>query len=509
MARLPDRPDFAALEQEANELLHLRLLGNPAFTLEDAQMSIAREYGLPNWQALRNNVDWRNTRFSTAREHAVPYWLHAVYGHQEDPPKPEAAARTLAEQRDFVQSDLFLACAAGEENIVRDAVAADPACVNRMPEGWVCPGCKNMIAMPPLVAVTHSTLLRIPKYRDRLRSCARILLDAGADPNQSYMENDHPLSALYGAAGKNHDVELTRMLLAAGANPNDGESLYHSLETLDNTCTRLLLEAGARVDGSNALHHCLDTDRIELLRLLLSHTKDANDLDSGIGRPLLWAIRRRRDRAHIEALLAAGADPRAKSNDGISAYKLAMQMGLTDVAQALAEAGAAEGISIEDQFVAACARVDETEACRILTMRPDILASLSEVQLKQLPQLVEVHNFDAVRLMVRLGWPIAVRGGDWGASALNHAVYQGNPGLTRFLLEHGASWTEQNNFGGAVNGILAWASRNQPPESGDWVGCAHALIDHGMPILELDGQYSDEVERFLAAERARLSKKQE
>ena len=108
--------------------------------------------------------------------------------------------------------------------------------------------------------------------------------------------------------------------------------------------------------------------------------------------------------------------------------------------------------------------------------------------------------------MVELGWPIAVTGGDWQASALNLAVYQGDPELTRFLLEHGASWTERHGFNDNVRGILGWASRNQPVHGfahaglwrSDWVACARALVEHGMPIPESDQNYSEAVAAFFA-----------
>jgi hypothetical protein len=122
---------------------------------------------------------------------------------------------------------------------------------------------------------------------------------------------------------------------------------------------------------------------------------------------------------------------------------------------------------------------------------------------RQLPNLTEAGNKEAVRLMVRLGWPIAVTGGDWKASALNLAVYQGDADLTRFLLENGASWTERQGFDDNAHGTLCWASRNMDPAN-DYVGCARALIDHGLPILELDGDYSEEVAGFSESERKRL-----
>ena len=438
----------------------------------------------------------------------MPLWLHLVYGHDNDRPQPELAARKLAERPDLAQGDLFLACAIGDEAAIGSAIAADPACVNAISNPWTCPGCKRALGMPPLVAVTHSSLLQLPEYADRLRRSARLLLDSGADPNQSWIyagPGEFRLSALYGAAGKNHDPQLTRMLLDAGANPNDSESLYHSQETLDSTCSRLLLEAGAKVEGSNALHRQLDIDNLEAFRLLLAYTKDPNDATSGIGRPLLWAIRRRRSRAHVEALLAAGADPYVKTKDGVSAFRFALQHGLPDVADALRLAGADEPLGVEDQFVAACASNKRAEALRILAVRPSIIAELSETQLRQLPDLTEQRNHDGVRLMVEFGWPIAVRGGDWNASALNLAVFQGNALLARFLLEHGASWTERHGHDGDVSGTLSWASRNNDPNAGDWVGCAEALVAHGMPIGEIHGEYSEPVAKYFDAERAKTA----
>jgi hypothetical protein len=118
---------------------------------------------------------------------------------------------------------------------------------------------------------------------------------------------------------------------------------------------------------------------------------------------------------------------------------------------------------------------------RSLQRHPDLPASLPDAQLRLLPDIAAGDGSEGVRLMVRLGWPIAVRGGDWDASALNHAVFRGDAGLTRFLLEHGATWTEEQGFGDNVCGTLSWASRNQPVKGGDWVGCARALLEHGLP----------------------------
>ena len=488
---LPERPNLEHLKKQAKELLRSFESGAPdalarfraslpaaakqddaalsamALRLHDAQSCVAREHGFASWADLKAEVEWRHAQ---ADEKArLLYWLTLVYAGRLIPggvaPRPHLALRFFETSSGLVGSDPYLACAVCDETAVARTIASDPAWVNRPSPSF---------QLPPLVALTASSIAGLPEVQPRAHRCLRLLLDAGADPNQFWTGHYGPLRALYGAAGCNHDPEMTRMLLAAGADPNDGESLYHSVESRDLTCTRLLLEGGARVEGSNVLGHLLDREDRDGLRLILPYAKGIDDPT------LLWAIRRRRSAETIQLLLDAGANPRARSKDGLSAYAMALRYGLPEVAQFIAAAGAAEEISEEDRFVAACARADREEARRIQVRRPDLPGALSAAQLKQLPELAEAGHNAGVELMVELGWPLDIRGGDWGGTALNMAVFHGNVPLVRFLLDHGGSWTEGHNFGDNVCGTLSHSSCNNDPEH-DWLAIAKLLVEHGMP----------------------------
>src|SRR4051794_15846142 len=75
------------------------------------------------------------------------------------------------------------------------------------PNGWA-----------PLLYVCFSEFASVDLARD--------LLARGADPNVTFRNEYGDMPALYGAAGVIHNRELTRLLLEAGANADDGEAPY-------------------------------------------------------------------------------------------------------------------------------------------------------------------------------------------------------------------------------------------------------------------------------------------
>lgn len=511
MQQLPSSPDLSHLKRQAKSLLRSARTGDTAalqrfidilpdargatlatlatreLKLHDAQSVIAREYGFKSWAELRRYVEWSRT---TGAER-VERWLRAVYDGNAGARR--IALRALREQPALFKGNSWVACAIGDVDVLRGALT-NAAWVN---------DAGGPLAMPPLVAVTHSRLIAEPELQPKLLASAQLLLDAGANVDSAWINPAWPdgsQSALYGAAGVTHNVAMTRLLLAAGANPNDNESLYHSVETIDSTCTRLLLNAGARVSGTNALGRVLDYDRLDVLRLLLDHGGDANE------RPWLHhAILRGRSIEHIRMLLDAGADLRAVNDHGVSLFRFAQAFGRADVVQLLREAGIDEPLDDTEEFVAACARGDEPSARAILVHSPGMLSRLTRAHLRTMPELAGTGNISAVRTMLAVGWPLEIQTA-WDATALNLAVYRGDAEMTELLMRSGADWRTPHGYGDNVIGTLSFASQDETMELAaprDYAGCARALLAHGVPApSEDDYAFSDEVTAVFDAWRA-------
>ena len=217
MARFRDALPAAAGHSD-DGILSLRL------RLHDAQSCIAREHGFVSWSDLKQYVE---VQMATRSERAsrVLHWIRLLYSSDVsgtlDRAHPRVALRMLAEDPELVAGDPYLACAIGDEAALRQATQADPSWLNQ-------PG--GPLRLPPLVAVTHSSLLGVDEFRARLHRCARLLIADGADVNQHIFsrwqpgsldkpDERYPLSTLYGAAGNNHDVALTTITARSRRGP--------------------------------------------------------------------------------------------------------------------------------------------------------------------------------------------------------------------------------------------------------------------------------------------------
>lgn len=322
-----------------------------------------------------------------------------------------------------------------------------------------------------------------------LLETAKWLLANGADPNTSYDDPQwpaNPLSCLYAASGLNNNVALTKLLLEAGANPNDGESLYHSTEHADLQCMKLLLAHGAK--GNNALKHILDYEHEEGVRLLLEAGADPNELNERGETALHWAVRRERSARVLAALVRAGVNVDAKRADGRTAFALAKMNGQAETVMFLHRSGADMTLSPVDALLGACAQADGAGVkLMISSARPPL--PLAAEYAGFLVEFAANNNAGGLQALLEMGVPVDARG-EHGGTALHWACWKGNAKIVKVLLERGASLSlEDYTYHATPVGWFEHGLRNANP-AGDYAEVRQMLIGAGalnVPVLPLGG----------------------
>ena len=430
------------LRKQAKELLRaaragddtaLRRLDGREPILANAQLVLAREHGYPSWPAL-----------VTAAEADVDAFVQA------------------ATERQKARADEMLAA--------RPEIARDPWAQLVLGRGWEAdpnrPGGPRNWA--PILYACHSPYANADLVRD--------LLARGADPNASSDEEWGRSTALYGAAGVVHDPERTRVLLEAGAEPDDNESLYHSTEAESPECLELLLAHGAETRGTNALPRALDFDRIEPVRMLLDANADPNEWPM-----LTHAIRRGRGPEFVRLLVEHGAEIDRAGGEieqwrqevpPRTPYAQAMLRGRDDVAKALAELGASTELDPADAGVAALVRGDGSASL------PD------ELDIDQQEAIIRSAmrgNLDAT--IDALGPDFhGVSDGSPDGTLLHHAAWYGDGDGVRKLLAAGAR-VQRDPDGETPLEWAVWSSRHMQRFGLDHLPAAEALVEHGEEIL--------------------------
>lgn len=281
------------------------------------------------------------------------------------------------------------------------------------------------------------------------------------------------------------------MLLEAGADPNDGESVFHAAESFHEEALELLLRHGADLNatgewGNTPLYFLLryhdlerEPDVARGLRWLLAHGADPN-VRCGREREtsVHMAARSGQNVEIVKLLLEHGADVHALRGDGRTAWVLARRSGFDDVAAALEEAGARpEPLSSSDALMRACSRGDVEEATQLTS--PQLVASLVPADLWVLPTAAFRNRLDVIEACLAAGVPIDTPD-EFGATALHHASIRGRAPIVRELLRSGADFRIHDSQHDAPP--LGWACFGADMVSepgGDYEDTVRALLEAG------------------------------
>ena len=434
---LPVKPDLDHLKKQARRLLHgvraqqgealqtiIAFHPRPAefSSLRDAQLALARRYGYADWEQLRNEVELRQLRSGTPQEQAERFINHACLRYDGDDQawRYQRASEWLRQLPELVRADFYCALVAADLEVVRDFLRRDPglALRNGGPRDW-----------PPLMYVTYS---RAEQNEAQAVAVAKLLLELGASAD-SYSEALRGFTALTGAIGQGergpsacvaHPCagELVKLLLDAGANPNQSQALYNTM--LSEHLGRWLpifvqygLAAGDRANWSPdeeepifdfLLSQVVVQGKLELVRYLLEHGANANAVS--------------RYNHH-------------------TAHAVAQLTGRTGIADLLERFGArAEPLSVADQFRVACGRRDRKLGASLLQQHPQLL---QDNDLFRDCSLVDVET---CLWLVQQGCDINTRG-DNGQTVLHGYAQGNNPDAVTTLLQHGADpEVKENNW---------------------------------------------------------------
>lgn len=196
--------------------------------LADFLHIIALENGFESWPRLKLAVQ----TFGLDRAARQQRLKMALYHGQT-----WVTEQLLAESPDLAQDNFGLSCALYDLATVRQWLRDKPQAAT-----------ERIGPRRPMLHLAFSRHIHSrPELAEDMLQIAQLLLDHGADVNDSMPvspENDHQLSALYGATGHANNMILGQWLLEQGADPNDNESLYHATELGHHNGLRLVLEHG-------------------------------------------------------------------------------------------------------------------------------------------------------------------------------------------------------------------------------------------------------------------------
>jgi ankyrin repeat protein len=458
----PYRPDFNQFKRQAKELLKAYRAGDAnavaevqrheqapdptAFALHDAQRVLARSYGFTSWQKLKSYVQtiqpyWRPLDPKSADDANRFLRLACITYFDDDHPSRRVRARQLfAEKPHLAKANIYTAAAVGDVAAVADFLAKKvDVHAKGGPFDW-----------EPLLYAAYSRLDSEAEGHSTLEA-GRLLIEHGADPNAGFLwEGGYVLTALTGVLGLGEDdagrgegplwqpphqhwVEFARLLLEAGADPNDNQGLYNRMQQPNDDHLKLLFEYGLGKDQGGPW-----------FKRFWQHWPYADAARSPadiLAYQLRWAVGANYfDR--VKLLVENGVDVNHPDR-GRTPYAEAVYGGHQQIADYLVAKGAkriAITLSKTEEFHIACYRDDADRVRELVASDPSLLKDAEGL----LTELAEGGCANSVRSLVELG--VDVNGKAGGESPLWCAARGGHLDTVKWLVELDADLHARNPF---------------------------------------------------------------
>jgi ankyrin repeat protein len=445
-----------------------------AVTLADAQLVIARQYRFGSWPRLRRHVEVvtryarsphrapaggpATTRCARAEEFLRLACL--TYGG-DNAARRQRARELLAAHPGIATASIHTMAAVGDVTAAAALLADDPAQASTPggPHDW-----------EPLLYLAYSRLDSTAAGHSTLE-VARLLLACGADPDAGYLwEGTYAFTALTGALGEGEDavnqprhqfwLPLARLLLDAGADPNDSQGLYNRMFAAGDDHLRLLFSYGLGSGTGGPWYARLGSALPSPAQMLQDQ--------------LLWAAEHNLV-ARVTLLLAHDVDP-----DGLgfwftgtgrrTAYQRAVLTGNTETAELLLAAGARRTpLGPAQELISACLSVDRLRVDGLVTADPTVVRQAIAAEPAAILRATELRRPDAIRLLAELGFDVNAA---QGISALHEAASTGDLAMVDLLLFLGADPNQRDcSFDSTP---LGWAEH----------GHHQQIIDRLTPVTE-------------------------
>ena len=418
---LPSRPNLEQLKNQAKTILrgqraanpqilreiqehHPRWrkspaaeIGNARFTLTDAQLVIANQYGFETWAKLKSHLQLRQPTEPT-----------------------EASVNRVRE-----------AAGRGDLALLNKLLDADPGLINE-PGG---PGVRTAL---------HQAVF------GNQEAAVRLLLERGADPNIR-CEGDNA-TPLHFAAEKQH-FPIIRLLIEHGADPI-AEGDYHELGVIgwataweyvdaNRELVEYLLAHGARHNIFSAVATGAVEVIKDLVRRSLPELERRMDLVNKRRMPLHLAVVKKQMEG-LQVLLDLGANTESLDEAGFTPLDEAALRGETAMAQVLLDRGA------KVRLPAAIAMERNGDIQRLLRRSPESLKPGNRWG-NLIVRASELASGPVIEALIRAGASVNIRDdpktsvdSTWGYTPLHAAAFRGNMSAAAALLKHGASVTARD-----------------------------------------------------------------